>query len=130
VTTGDTVDVELTDDERQLLASALNEYLGPALGAPVLTPLIGLASETEFIPLVTGLMAAIEHREALSDLDWARALVLTEISWGSSLLGAGIEFASSMRDDKAAPLMRSLQYKLVTAERIELLIQNANAGQS
>jgi len=53
---------------------------------------------------------------------------LTEVSWGSSLLGAGIEFASSMRDEKTAPLMRSLQYKLVTAERIELLIQNANAG--
>jgi hypothetical protein len=53
---------------------------------------------------------------------------LTEVSWGSSLLGAGIEFASSMRDEKTAPLMRSLQYKLVTAERIELLIQNAYAG--
>ena len=122
-----TVYVELTEDERRLLVLALNEYLGPALGAPLLTPLVGLAAETEFIPLVTRLMTAIEQREALSDLDWARALVLTEISWGSSLLGAGIEFASSMRDEKAAPLMRSLQYKLVTAERIQLLIQNASA---
>jgi hypothetical protein len=126
VTTGDTVGVELADDERQLLVLALNEYLGPALGAPLLTPLVGLAAETEFIPLVTRLMTSIEQREALSDLDWARALVLTEISWGSSLLGAGIEFASSMRDEKAAPLMRSLQYKLVTAERIRMLIENAH----
>jgi hypothetical protein len=130
VTTGDAVDVELTDDERQLLVLGLNEYLGPAAGAPVLTPLVGLTSETELIPLILRLMGAIKQREALSDLDWARALVLTEISWGSSLLGAGIEFASNMPDDRAAPLMRSLQYKLVTAERIELLIQNANAGQS
>jgi hypothetical protein len=129
VTTGDTVDVELTDEERQLFVSALNEYLGPALGAPVLTPLVGLTSETEFVPLVTRFMAAVKQREALSDHNWAHALV-PEICWGSSLLGAGIEFASTMRDDKAAPLMRSLQHKLVTAERIELLIRNANAGQS
>ena len=86
MTTGDAVDVELTDDERRLLV----------------------------------------QREQLSDLDWARALVLTKIPWGSSLLGAGIEFASTMRDERAAPLMRSLQYKLVTAERIQLLIQTAH----
>lgn len=128
MTSGNTVDVELTDDERQLLVLGLNEYLGPAKGAPLLTPLVGLTSETEFTPLLLRLMAAIEQREALSDLDWARALVLTEISWGSSLLGAGIDFSSNMRDEKAAPLMRSLQYKLVTSERIQLLIQNANAG--
>lgn len=127
MTIGYTVDVELTDDERQLLVLGLNEYLGPAAGAPVLAPLVGLATETEFIQLINRLMAAIKQRNALSDLDWAHALVLTEISWGSSLLGAGIEFASNMPDEKAAPLMRSLQYKLVTARRIELLIQNANA---
>lgn len=127
MTTGYTVNVELTDDERQLLVLGLNEYLGPAAGAPVLAPLVGLATEAEFIPLINRLMADIKQRNALSDLDWAHALVLTEISWGSSLLGAGIEFASNMPDEKAAPLMRSLQYKLVTARRIELLIQNANA---
>ncbi|HET6731223.1 hypothetical protein [Mycobacterium sp.] len=127
MTTGHTVDVELTDDERQLLVLGLNEYLGPAAGAPVLAPLVGVATEAEFIQLINRLVADIKQRNALSDLDWAHALVLTEISWGSSLLGSGIEFASNMPDEKAAPLMRSLQYKLVTARRIELLIQNANA---
>jgi hypothetical protein len=87
--------------------------------------MVGVASGVEFLQLLNRLMTAIESSEPLSDLDWARALVMTEISWGSGFLGAGTEFWSNMRDDEAAPLMRSLQNKLVTSERIELLIDNA-----
>lgn len=123
--TGNLVRVDLTDDERTLLVSGLMEYGGPAKGAPVLAPLVGVASVAEFDELAARLKAAIRNGEPLSDLDWARALVLTEISWASDLLGAGTEFWSNMRDEKAAPLLRSLQRKLVTSERIELLIENA-----
>jgi hypothetical protein len=124
MTTGDLVRADLTDDERDLLVSGLMEYGGLAKGGPALAPLVGVASVAEFNQLVDRLMSAIEKNEPLSDLDWARALVLTEISWASDLLGAGTEFWSNMRDEKAAPLMRSLQRKLVTADRIELLIEN------
>jgi hypothetical protein len=125
MTTGDLVRVDLTDGERDLLVSGLMEYGGLAKGAPALAPLVGVASVAEFYQLADRLKAAIRNGEPLSDLDWARALVLTEISWASDLLGAGTEFWTNMRDEKVAPLMRSLQGKLVTSHRIELLIQNA-----
>jgi hypothetical protein len=125
MTADDLFDVDLTDDERRLLAAGLMEYGGPAQGAPVLAPLVGVASVAEFERMVDRLEAAVRKGEPLSDLDWARALVLTEISWASDLLGAGTEFSSNMSDEQAAPVLRSLQRKLVTAERIQLLLNNA-----
>jgi hypothetical protein len=61
----------------------------------------------------------------LSDLDWARALLLTEICWASSVIGAGIDFGTNIRDEAAAPLLRSIQCKVSTADRFVLLLDNA-----
>jgi len=119
------IHVDLTADERELLTSGLNEYLGPAAGAPVLAPLVGARTIEEFFELLNRLMSAIETRQALSELDWTRALLLTEISWASDVLGAASEIQTTIRDERALPLLRSLQRKLVTGERIGLLIVNA-----
>jgi hypothetical protein len=119
------VRIDLTDDERRLLVHGLNEYLGPAKGGPLLTPLVGLSTTAEFYQLLASLMAAIENGEPLSDLDWARALVLTEISWASDLLGAGIEFSTNMPDEKALRVLRELQRKISSGHRFELLRDNA-----
>ena len=70
-------------------------------------------------------MSAIETRQALSELDWTRALLLTEISWASDVLGAASEIQTTIRDERALPLLRSLQRKLVTGGCIGLLINNA-----
>ena len=61
----------------------------------------------------------------LSDLDWARALLLTEISWGSDLLGAGIDSATNFRDEIAVGLLRSIQDKISSSGRRQLLQDNA-----
>jgi len=53
------------------------------------------------------------------------ALLHTEISWGSALLGAGLDFATNLTDDRAAPLMRSIQRKVSSYSRFELLVENA-----
>ncbi|MDT5327793.1 MAG: hypothetical protein QOF25_4945 [Mycobacterium sp.] len=65
--------IDLTADERVVLVLGLNEYGGPARGAPLLTLLVGLSTTGEFDQLRYRLMTAIEHGEALSDLDWAGA---------------------------------------------------------
>ena len=118
------VSVDLSEDERELLVSGLNEYLGPAKGAAVLAPLVGAGNRQEFFQLLNRLMSAIETAQPLSELDWTRALMLTEISWASDILGAASEIQTTIRDDKALPLLRSLQRKLVTGERIHLLLAN------
>ena len=122
MTTADLAEVDLTDDERELLLAGLMEYGGPAAGAAVLAPLVGAHGKDDFFQLTDRLYEAIESGQPLSGLDWTRALVLTEICWASDVLGAGSEFATNIRDERALPALRSLQRKLVTGERIQALI--------
>ena len=121
------VRIDLTEDERRLMLYGLNEYSGLAqCGKPLLAPIFGASNIGEFDALVYRLRAAIENEEPLSDLDWAHALLLTEISWGSDLLGAGPEFEiGNIDDEKALPLLRSLQYKICNSDRRQLVIDNA-----
>jgi hypothetical protein len=122
MTTSDLADVDLTDDERRLLLAGLMEYGGPAAGAGVLAPLVGAKNTDAFFQLTDRLGAAIKNGQPLSGLDWARALMLTEICWASDILGAASEFGTNLSDERALPALRSLQRKLVTGERIEALI--------
>jgi hypothetical protein len=119
----DRMSVYLTDDERRLLLAGLMEFGGPAAGAPALAPLVGAASVDEFFQLTDRLSEAIKSDAPLSDLDWARALVLTEICWASDILGAASEFSSNMSDELALATLRSLQRKLVTGERVQALLK-------
>ena len=122
MTTGELAHVDLTDAERRLLLAGLMEYGGPAAGAGVLAPIVGAEDVDAFFQLTDRLTAAIKKREPLSDLDWARALALTEICWASDILGAASDFGTNMPDAVALPTLRSLQRKLVTGERVQALI--------
>jgi len=75
--------------------------------------------------LTRWLLDTIDGKAPLSDLDWARAVFLTEISWASDVIGSGIDFTFSFPDEEAAPLMRSIQRKVATPERFVLLRDNA-----
>jgi hypothetical protein len=127
MTESELVAIDLTDDERSLMLQGLNEYGGPVdRDVPLLlTPLLGLSTVDEFWTLRSRLMEGIRATELLSDLDWARALFLTEISWASDVIGAGIDFGTTARDEAAAPLLRSIQRKVSTADRFVLLLDNA-----
>jgi hypothetical protein len=71
------------------------------------------------------LLEAIENKEPLSELDWARALVLTEICWASDLVGSGLDFATHFRDDEVMPLLRSIQRLTASPDRLTLFRDNA-----
>jgi hypothetical protein len=119
------VAIELTDEERELMVLSLNEYYGPAGHAyELLHPLLGQSNKDEWVRLVNRLMEAIENNEPLSDLDWARALFLTEISFGSALVGAALDLVRGA-DEYRIKLLRSLQYKVSSHARFLLLLQNA-----
>jgi hypothetical protein len=125
MTASELVTIDLTDDERQFMFYGLGEWLGPARGARLLLPVFGMSTTDEFYDMVTRLTEAMRAAEPLSDLDWARALLLTEISWASQLLGAGVDFATNVRDEIAIGLLRSIQYKISDSERLQLLMENA-----
>jgi hypothetical protein len=96
MTNDELVAIELDDDERELMFLALNEYGGPTKHTyQLLCPLFGVSNEDEWYKLVIRLKEAIRNKEPLSDLDWARALFLTEISFGSNLVGSGLDFGPS-----------------------------------
>ncbi|GFG64664.1 hypothetical protein MKUB_21540 [Mycobacterium kubicae] len=124
--TGRAVAIDLTDDERLLIVHGLNEYRGSAKRAmPLLTPLVGLSNTEEFRGFLSRLIDGVKRKEPLSDLDWAQAVFLTEIGWASDVVGSGIDFATNIRDEKAAPLLRSIQRKVVTPERSALFRDSA-----
>jgi hypothetical protein len=124
------VDEDLTDGERRFMFLLLNEYDGPAKRAyQLLCPVIGLSNEDEWDRLIHRLMTAIQNKEPLSDLDWARTLFLAEISYGSSLVGSGLDFGTS-RDSDWIALLRSIQRKIGSYQRFRLLVENAHYSPS
>ena len=126
----DAVAIELTDDERYFMGWALGHWGGAASDAPLPVSLVGVSDWEEFEEfdaLTDRLATAVKAGEPLSDLDWARALLLTEISFGSALVGAGVEFEMACRfaDRDGLTLLRSLQRKIASRRRAALLFPGA-----
>jgi hypothetical protein len=121
------VTIELTDDERSFMYFALTHWGGPASYAPLpIERLFGISDWAEFDTLTERLAHAITQRQPLSDRDWATALFLTEISFGSDLVGTGVEFAlMSHSDEDGIKLLRSIQRKISSSHRADLLFPGA-----
>jgi hypothetical protein len=105
------VAVDLTDRERKFIEQALQQWGLSASDAPFPFQMLGLSTWEEFGNLTVRLEGAVANGEPLSDLDWARVLFLTEITWASDLVGAGLDFATvtGFSDSEAVSLLRGLQ---------------------
>ncbi len=120
------VAIDLADEEWELMFIALNEYAGSAKHAyQLLCPVFGQSSKAEWANFRNRLMQAVENKEPMSDLDWARVLFLTEISFGSNLVGSGLDFGPAA-DEYWLGVLRSLQRKVSSYDRFLLLLQNAS----
>jgi hypothetical protein len=120
------VAIDLTDEERELMVLALNEYAGTSQHTyQLLCPVLGQSNQHEWFRLINRLASAVEEKKPLSDLDWARAMFLTDISFGSTLVGSGLRFGRSA-DEYWFPILRSIQEKVSSYERFLLLVQNAS----
>jgi hypothetical protein len=120
--------VDLTDEERKLIVLALNEYAGTAQHTyRLLCPVLGQSNKHEWFRLINRLVSAIENKEPLSDLDWARVMFLTDICFGSTLVGSGLRFGRGA-DLYWFEVLRSLQEKIRNPELFDLLVQNATSS--
>jgi len=121
------VDVDLTADQRKFVAKALYQWAPQwalsASGKPFPFQTLGLSTREELTQLALRLAHAVEHDQPLADLDWARALYLTECCWASSLIGLGADFAAAtgLSDADALSMLRRIQRKIGGAERANLL---------
>ena len=106
----------LNDEQRRFLSTALGMWGGVASSHPSLTRLLGYADQREFDSAVKRLRDGLDHftEPKFSTADWTRVLLLAEISFGSDVLGAGVEFeiVSAWRDPEALKLLRAIQRTL------------------
>lgn len=117
--------IDLDEAERELVEIAINEYGLSAQGAvELLPPLIGKLNREEWWAYIVWLKGSIKRRRALSDLDWARALLLTEFAFGSDMVANARRFGPAA-DEYWVLVLRSLQGKVSTEERARLLQANA-----
>lgn len=79
----------------------------------------GCSTWDEFGGLTGRLERAVSDGQPLTDLDWARVLFLTEVTFASDLIGSGLDFAIMARfcDTEAIGLLRGLQRKIGGCER-------------
>jgi hypothetical protein len=124
----DTVAIPLTQEERYFISSALIQWSSVATGDPLPIKALGIAANwTEFDSLVSRLDATVTGQEPMSDLDWTLTLFLTEVAWASNVVAAGLDFAlvTSIPDEKAVKLLRSIQWKLSRCNHADLLFPDA-----
>lgn len=120
------VAVDLTDRERDFIGQALEQWALSAARKPFPFQVLGLSTWEEFGELTGRLGHAVTAGGALTDLDWARVLYLTECSWASSLVGAAQDFftVTGFPDTEGLSLLRGLQRKIGGYKRAILLFPN------
>jgi hypothetical protein len=116
------VGVDLTADKRDFIQQALEQWGLSAASQPFPFQVPGLSTWEEFGELIVRLEHAVTDCEPLTDLDWARVLFLTEMTWASSLIGAGLDFdvVTRFSDTEAVSLLRGLQRKIGGFKRAKL----------
>src|SRR3954454_385973 len=107
----------LSPAEVTTLAQGLDQWGGPGRPTRELAVALGWSDLAAMDEGCARLARAIERGEALSALDWTRALVSTEIAFVSDVFGAGYEWSTCTGLDDATTLatLRGLQFKLVSA---------------
>jgi hypothetical protein len=117
------VAIELTDDERDFVEQTLEQWSSSAASRPFPFQVLGLSTWEEFGALTYRLERAAVDGAALTDLDWARLLFLTEVTFASALIGSGTRFTAMTRfsDAQAINVLRGLQRKISNHHRAALL---------
>jgi hypothetical protein len=110
--------VELTDEERDVLASGLLEWGGPASPTDAWARVMGFADRND---LVRGhgrrLAEALMRGGALPTSELRRALLATEIVFASDVVGSGVDWTSTTgrSDGETIAILRGIQRKVVGA---------------
>jgi hypothetical protein len=113
------VGADLTDDERALLASGLCEWGGPATPTDDIAILIGFESVQTLYAEGRSIARDIRSGEPLTPANWRRALLATELVFGSDLIGSGADWSATtgFTDEESIRLLRNVQRKLARIAR-------------
>jgi hypothetical protein len=111
------VTVDLTADERQVLVTAMAAWKwgSPTCCTEEFAVAMGFEGVRDLKIQAERLEGALDRRQALVPLDWARVLVATEFAFASDVVGVGTDWVavSDMSDEQTVGLLRQLQRKLI-----------------
>jgi hypothetical protein len=109
------VDLGLSRDEVEFMVAGFGQWNGPARPEPGPAQLVGFDNADEMADGIPRLRDALRGGAPLSRRDWRRALIATELIFGSDAFGAGVEWeVVTGRDDRRdVGLLREIQRKLV-----------------
>jgi hypothetical protein len=115
-----TISVDLSPAERELLRRGVVEWGGPARPTDQLARVMGFASVRALVDDGARLASALADEEPLSESDWARVLIATEIAFASNYYGSGVEWAitTGWRDGETVRHLRDVQRKIVGIARL------------
>jgi hypothetical protein len=124
--------IQLTDDERDFVEQTLEQWSLSAASTPFPFQVLGLSTWDEFGALTYRLERAAVEGAALTNLDWARLLFLTEVTFASDLIGSGVEHTLMTRfsDAEAINVLRGLQRKISNHHRATLLFPEGGRTRS
>jgi hypothetical protein len=107
--------MSLSAEEMQLLREGLMEWSGPARCTEEFAVAMGYSGATELPGQCRSIRDALVAGEDLEPMDWARALLATEIAFASDVVGSGYEWSTTTgwSDEQTVKVLRSLQRKLV-----------------
>jgi hypothetical protein len=115
----DPVEVDLTDDERRLRSAGLSEWGGPARCTEKMAVALGFESVADLHSTGDTLWERLGRAEPLSQRDWVRTLLATEVVFVSDVLGSGCDWSitTGFSDAETIRLLRSVQHKIPVGGR-------------
>ena len=109
------VAVELTGAEVEVLVAGLRQWSGPAACTEEFATAMGFRGVDGLLKDAARLIADLEAEHPLTPVDWARAILATEVAFASDAVGAGVEWGTvtGLTDEHTIGVLRALQRKLV-----------------
>lgn len=113
------VGIELTGEEIELLRAGVGRWSGPTQLTDGFAAAMGFSGVPDSREQRQRIESLLREGSALLPIDWARALVATELAFVSDAVGDGVEWGTitGIRDEEAIRTLRSVQRKLARVTR-------------
>jgi len=121
----DLLAVDLTEEELRVLRHGLLEWGGPARCTDRMALAMGFDSVDDLLRQGDRIRRALDNGQPMSQRDWVRALLATEIVFASDVLGSGHDWeaTSGMSDHETIRVLRALQLKIPVGGSVDVLLR-------